>query len=169
MAPTPTRSDNLTAEARAKCMRSNRSKNTRPEMELRKRLHKEGIRYRLHNKDLPGSPDLVFPRWNAVAFVHGCFWHGHTCKREGPKTNSEFWKKKLFQNRQRDQRVRLELEKAGWRQLVVWECALASSNKSSPLQVIRDILVWLQDPSAPRTLEIQAKLNATKEEQLADL
>jgi DNA mismatch endonuclease (patch repair protein) len=150
-------------------MRSNRSKDSKPELDLRRRLHNEGIRYRLHNRDLPGSPDLVLPKWKVVIFVHGCFWHGHACKGQSPKTNSEFWEKKLFRNRERDQHVRLLLEEMGWRQLVVWECALARSNKSKIPQIISEILMWFHDPLASRILEIQAELDAKEEAQRADV
>lgn len=107
-----------------------RSKDTKPEMLVRQALWRDGFRYRLHSKDLPGRPDLVFPALGTVVLVHGCFWHGHTCKRGCiPKSNSPFWKEKFDSNRARDSRNRLELNRLGWKVIVVWECSLSSASK----------------------------------------
>lgn len=94
-------------------------------MAVRRALHAAGFRFRLHRKDLPGSPDLTFPGLRKVIFVHGCFWHGHDCARGArvPKTNTAFWVAKIARNQARDERNRLELERAGWRVMVIWECA----------------------------------------------
>lgn len=103
-----------------------RSKNTKPEVAVRKLLHGLGYRYRLHVKDLPGKPDLVFPGRRKVLFVNGCFWHAHSCP-EGqrvPKTNSEFWLNKRLRNAQRDSRQRVELHELGWDFYDVWECEI---------------------------------------------
>jgi len=103
-----------------------RSRDTKPEMLVRRLLHGLGYRYRLHGEELPGSPDLVFPRKKMVIWVHGCFWHGHGC-RNGvrlPKTNVEFWSAKRRANMARDQRSALALESMGWKALVLWECEL---------------------------------------------
>lgn len=100
-----------------------RSADTRPEMLLRRGLHARGWRYRLHAKNLPGKPDLVFPQRRAVIMVHGCFWHGHDCSLfRWPATRIEFWKTKIASNVRRDQAVRAQLAEAGWRQCDVWEC-----------------------------------------------
>jgi len=100
-----------------------RSKNTKPEIAVRKVAHALGLRFRLHGADLPGEPDLVFRRWKTVAFVHGCFWHRHHCERARlPKTNVEYWTKKLQRNAQRDKTTIMRLRKLGWRCLVIWEC-----------------------------------------------
>ena len=101
-------------------------KNTRPEILVRKMLHKLGYRFRLHRKDLPGTPDIVLPRYKSVVFVHGCFWHGHDdCSRATlPETNKEFWEKKVRKNRERDQLALKELQESGWQYLVVWQCQL---------------------------------------------
>ncbi|WP_461328137.1 very short patch repair endonuclease [Bradyrhizobium barranii] len=101
-----------------------RSKNTKPELAVRSMAHRMGYRFRLHRRDLPGTPDLVFASKRKVIFVHGCFWHGHGCKRggSGPKSNGEFWSAKITRNRERDMRVRRELEAEGWKSLVIWEC-----------------------------------------------
>lgn len=113
-------------EVRSRTMRAVRSKDTKPELTLRRLLHRAGYRFRLHRKDLPGSPDLVFPRRKAVIFVHGCFWHGHDCKRgaRAPKANAEYWTAKIARNIARDARSREALQAAGWRVSVVWECQL---------------------------------------------
>ncbi|MDZ7767162.1 MAG: very short patch repair endonuclease [Melioribacteraceae bacterium] len=103
---------------------------TKPEMIVRKLLHANGFRYRLHVKDLPGKPDLVLPKYNSVIFVHGCFWHVHEgCKYfKLPESNAEFWKKKLYGNKERDQKHIEKLEEEGWNIIVVWECELKTDN-----------------------------------------
>lgn len=99
------------------------SKNTKPELTVRKIVHALGYRYRLHRKDLPGSPDLVFPRFKKVIFVHGCYWHRHDCdKATNPKTNAEFWEHKFQQNIQRDKKNLADLSKKGWKTMVIWQC-----------------------------------------------
>lgn len=105
-----------------------RGKDTKPEMRLRRLLHALGLRYRLHVRDLPGRPDLVFPKHRAVVFVHGCFWHGHSGCRiaNQPKSNAAFWENKFKTNQARDARNLVQLEQAGWRVAVVWECELSS-------------------------------------------
>lgn len=105
-------------------MRSVRQKDTAPEMVVRRIIHAIGARYRLHRKDLPGSPDLVFPRRHLCIFVHGCFWHRHTCCRlaSTPGSNVDFWQEKFARNVERDIRKENELRAAGWDVEVVWEC-----------------------------------------------
>lgn len=114
------------SELRSRTMRAVRSKDTTPELKLRRLLHRAGFRFRLHRKDLPGSPDLVFPARKAVIFVHGCFWHGHDCKRgaRAPKANAEYWRAKIARNIARDGRSLDALQTAGWRVSIVWECQL---------------------------------------------
>ena len=109
---------------RSRLMSRVRGKNTSPELVVRKMLHRRGLRYRLHSKKLPGSPDVVFPSRRKVIFVHGCFWHRHKgCKRTTtPKTRTEFWSRKFADNQRRDKRVLQEMERIGWRSKVVWEC-----------------------------------------------
>lgn len=115
-------------------MRAVRSQDTKPELVVRRLVHLLGFRFRLHRKDLPGKPDLVFSGRRRVIFVHGCFWHGHDCTRGArvPKTNSEYWLAKISRNRLRDQRVRQELDDAGWQILTVWECELSSAEALAP-------------------------------------
>lgn len=107
-----------------------RGKDTRPEMIVRRLAHAMGMRFRLHRADLPGKPDLVFPKYRAVVFVHGCFWHRHPgCRKAStPKSNTEFWQEKFERNVERDKRNSVELEKAGWRVVVIWECETKSSD-----------------------------------------
>jgi len=118
--------DTLTPAERSKRMSLIRSSNTAPELRIRKELHGLGLRYRLGNKQLPGKPDLVFPRHNTAVFVHGCFWHNHEGCKVGnmPKSNTGFWAEKFKRNSERDRRTTRELELLGWRVLVVWECEL---------------------------------------------
>lgn len=106
-----------------------KSKNTKPELVIRKGLHALGFRYRLHDRRLPGTPDLVFPGRRKVLFVNGCFWHGHDCPvgTRLPKSNTEFWALKRQRNRVRDQRKTAELQAMGWEFLVVWECSIKTS------------------------------------------
>jgi DNA mismatch endonuclease (patch repair protein) len=104
-----------------------RGRNTKPELEVRRLVHRMGYRFRLHRSDLPGSPDLVFPGRRAVILVHGCFWHQHDCKlgRKLPRARPEYWLPKLSRNKARDIIVLDQLEASGWMTLVIWECELA--------------------------------------------
>src|SRR5438132_260396 len=102
-----------------------RQRDTRPELIVRRLLHARGWRYRLHERKLPGSPDLVFPRLRKALFVHGCFWHGHDCKLgKLPKTRSAFWREKMKANRERDARAIDQLVQLGWDAIVVWQCEI---------------------------------------------
>lgn len=122
--------DVLTPEQRRLVMSRIKGKNTKPEMLLRRGLHRRGLRYRIHGKDIPGQPDLVFPRHHAVVFVHGCFWHGHGCSLfRWPKTRAAFWKKKIDSNKERDRGALIALRAKRWRALVVWECAMRGSQR----------------------------------------
>jgi DNA mismatch endonuclease (patch repair protein) len=107
-------------------MRRVKDKDTAPEMLIRRMVYGMGYRYRLHRKELPGKPDLVFPGRRKIIFVHGCFWHGHPCKRGArmPKTNTGYWRRKIERNRTRDREHLDALENSGWRVLVIWECEL---------------------------------------------
>lgn len=113
-------------EKRSHVMSRIKSKNTKPEITIRSLLHRMGIRFRLHRRDLPGCPDIVLPKYNSVIFVHGCFWHLHQGCRDGtiPKTQHEKWSLKLKKNVERDQLHYQELEKKGWKVLVLWECQI---------------------------------------------
>lgn len=120
--------DSMSPDARRRTMQAVRSKNTTPEMRVRRRAHALGLRFRLHRKDLPGTPDLAFPGRRTVVFVHGCFWHGHEGCRRGslPSSNVEFWNAKLTKNRKRDAAALEELAALRWRAIVVWECETRS-------------------------------------------
>lgn len=108
-----------------------RSTGTKPEMAVRRLAHALGYRFRLHRKDLPGKPDLVFSRRQAVIFVHGCFWHGHGCKRGArmPKKNREYWSAKIARNVERDAESVAAIEADGWRVLVIWECEMKDADR----------------------------------------
>ncbi len=118
--------DKLTPQHRSWNMSRIRSANTKPEMIVRSLLHRMGYRFRLHRKDLPGKPDIVLPKFNAIIFVHGCFWHRHiNCKYAyTPKSRQEFWEAKFKSNVERDKIVRKQLEEKGWKLLIIWECEL---------------------------------------------
>ncbi|WP_202330989.1 very short patch repair endonuclease [Mesorhizobium sp. L-8-3] len=117
--------DVLTPQQRQRNMSRIRGRDTKPELLLRRHLHAAGFRFRLHASGLPGRPDMVFPRYRAVIFVHGCFWHGHDCPLfKVPSTRPEFWSAKISGNRDRDRRTIARLRASGWRVLVVWECSL---------------------------------------------
>ena len=122
-------------ESRRRTMQAIRSKNTKPEMAVRRMLHAKGYRYRLHRKDLPGSPDLVFQARKKVIFVNGCFWHGHSCKdgSRTPKTNSDYWGSKRARNMERDAENLKKLAELGWQILIIWECELKDENLSDRL------------------------------------
>ena len=115
-----------TPELRSRIMRAVKGANTGPELAVRSMVHRMGYRFRLHRRDLPGKPDLVFPRRKKVVFVHGCFWHGHDCARGArmPKANADYWRAKIARNRSRDVIHLKALKNAGWRAAVVWECEL---------------------------------------------
>ena len=122
--------DCLTPQQRHQCMSSNRASSTKPEMKLRKELWKRGFRYRKNDKRLPGTPDVVLPKYRTVIFVHGCFWHGHEgCKKYVvPKSNTQFWVDKVSRNRERDEKVWRQLEALDWAVVIVWECELEKKN-----------------------------------------
>jgi len=117
-------------------------KDTKPEMEIRRALHKLGFRYQLHRKDLPGKPDLVFPKYGTVLFVNGCFWHRHGCRKTTtPKTNSEFWQKKFMENEIRDKKNIAKLETLGWKVLLVWECQIKEDPFKTANNITEQILI----------------------------
>lgn len=120
--------DDLTKKQRSYCMSRVKGKDTKPELVVRSFVHGLGYRFRLHRKDLPGKPDIVLPRHRKIIFVHGCFWHMHTCKKgkSTPATRAQFWQDKREGNKKRDKRNIRELKKLGWDVLVVWECQVKS-------------------------------------------
>jgi len=117
--------DSLTKAERSERMALIRNADTKPEMIVRRIVHGMGYRYRLHAKDLPGKPDLVFRSRKRVIFVHGCFWHQHGCRQyRQPRSNKSFWETKLARNKVRDAEIRRKLHSLGWREMVIWECQL---------------------------------------------
>lgn len=115
--------DTFSTEQRSRIMSRVHGYDTGPELLIRSMLHRLGYRFRLHRKDLPGTPDLLFPVRGSAVFVHGCFWHGHDCSRGRlPSSNVAFWKRKIGKNKQRDDRVQKLLSRQGWKVLVVWQC-----------------------------------------------
>jgi len=139
------RTDVLTAEQRHLNMSRIRGKDTKPELRLRRLLHAAGLRYRLHGRELPGRPDLVFPKYRAVIFVHGCFWHRHHCPLfHWPKSREDFWQAKLNRNVERDHQTVARLLEAGWRVLTVWECALRGKLRLPDAEVAEKVSSWLR-------------------------
>lgn len=118
--------DRLTKEQRSKCMSAIRGTNTKPEILVRKFLFSQGFRYRINDSRLPGHPDIVLPKYKTVIFINGCFWHGHEgCSKYSiPKTNTDFWTKKIERNKKRDSAVQYDLMMLGWHIIVVWQCEL---------------------------------------------
>jgi DNA mismatch endonuclease (patch repair protein) len=118
-----------------------RKTNTKPELAVRRLAHSLGYRFRLHRKNLPGTPDLVFPRHRKVVFVHGCFWHRHDCKLSGavPSTRRSYWEPKPRRNVERDQTAQTELSELGWRVMVLWECEIKNST-DAVVQRLNDFL-----------------------------
>jgi DNA mismatch endonuclease, patch repair protein len=132
--------DNLDAKARRRAMSAIRPEGGGPEMVVRRALFACGLRYRLHGCGLPGRPDLVLPRWGAVVFVNGCFWHGHDCKRfRFPASRIEYWGPKITRNRERDRRVAAQLRRLGWRVLLIWECELAADAPATIARLVRQL------------------------------
>lgn len=137
--------DTVTMEVRSRMMSGIRGKDTKPELLVRRMLHSNGFRFRLHRKDLPGHPDIVLRKFTAVIFVHGCFWHGHDCHHfRIPSTRTEWWGAKIDMNRERDTRNIRSLREAGWRVLVIWECAMRRGDTALRQEISREIMVWVQ-------------------------
>jgi DNA mismatch endonuclease (patch repair protein) len=137
-----------------------RGVNTKPELQVRKLLFASGFRYRLNLATLPGKPDLVFPKYHAVAFVHGCFWHGHRCHLfKVPETNQQFWLRKIEANRDNDLRKLRELRREGWRVLTIWECALRGRQKLDPTAIAAAAGDWLKAEGTTLTLRGSSKGN----------
>ena len=150
--------DIVSPETRKRMMAGIRGKDTKPELFIRRALHARGFRYRLHDPGLPGKPDISFPRYRAVILVNGCFWHGHSCHLfKWPSTRSEFWRKKIIRNRQKDLEVLRTLRKQGWRVAVIYECALKGKSRLDPGRVIEDTENWIRSDSAEYVIEGQRK------------
>lgn len=128
-------------QKRSEVMSRIRGKNTKPEMILRSQLFRQGFRFRIHQKDLPGKPDIVLPKYRTVIFVHGCFWHYHKDCREGriPSTNSKFWKEKLRKNIAKDKKHVEALKIEGWNVIVVWECEIENKLEETLIDLAKRI------------------------------
>lgn len=136
--------DRVNRQTRSKIMSAVGRQDTGPEVMLRSALHRQGLRYRLHDRRLPGSPDLVFPRFRAVVFVHGCYWHAHGCYRSTvPDARRAFWLAKFKANQARDRRQEADLIAQGWRVLIVWECALVGNSKVDQTVLALRVHRWL--------------------------
>lgn len=134
--------DIFAPEKRHEIMQNVKTKNTAPEIKLRSLLHKNGFRFRVNRKDLPGKPDIVLPKYRAVIFVHGCFWHGHDCPcGQWPQTNADFWSRKIDRNVIRDKSDVSLLESLGWRVLIVWECEIKKKNEAVLLSRVKEFLL----------------------------
>lgn len=146
--------DVVSASKRSEMMAGIRGKNTTPELLIRRSLHALGLRYRLHDRHLPGRPDLVFPSRKSIIEVQGCFWHGHDCALfKWPRTRSDFWRAKIEGNRKRDDRNHQALVSSGWRILLVWECSLKGAGRIAHPQLVARIREWL-DLTGPVIQEI---------------
>ena len=130
--------------SRSENMSRIKSKNTAPELIVRRGLHARGFRFRVDRRDLPGRPDIVLPRWLAVIQVHGCYWHGHDCLGRAPQTNTEYWGPKIAKNRERDARNEAALRDAGWRLLIVWECCLVGTARWDREELLDWIAEWVR-------------------------
>jgi len=149
-----------TPEKRSRNMAAIKATNTKPEMFVRRLVHRMGFRFRLHRKDLPGKPDLVFPRLGKIILVHGCFWHLHDCPngQVKPDQNSDFWQKKRSLNAERDKRNLQTLRRAGWKVLVVWECQLKKKKLNAVEQLLLQFLGGNNDYTTAR---LQPRIRAT--------
>lgn len=143
--------DVMTPEQRSRCMAAIKGKDTKPEMIVRKYLFSRGLRYRVNNRKLPGSPDIVLKKYRTVVFVDGCFWHGHeNCKYfKMPKSNVDFWKHKIAMNRSRDYANTVDLELAGWRVIRIWECDIKTKAKRE--ETLRSLFARITGAPLPET------------------
>jgi DNA mismatch endonuclease (patch repair protein) len=150
--------DIVSAAVRSRIMSKVRGKNTKPEKLVRSMLHREGLRFRIHVRTLPGKPDIVLPRWNAIILVHGCFWHGHDCRLfSWPATRGDFWKKKILRNREVDTAVTHRLRSAGWRVMTVYECAIKGRERLEISRLQARIATWVRSGRKVGTIKGKRK------------
>lgn len=153
--------DVLTPEQRRLNMSRIGGRNTAPEMQVRRGLHALGFRYRLHDRRLPGRPDLVFPRHRTAVFVHGCFWHAHGCSMSKmPVTRQKFWQSKLAGNTARDRRAVAAILAGSWRVLVIWDCALRGRMRLGIPEVLKQAASFIRQ-AKPRSLEITGRIKSS--------
>lgn len=139
--------DIVSRSKRSQMMAGIRGKDTKPELRVRRELHRRGYRFRLHRTDLPGKPDIYLPKFQTAIFVNGCFWHGHDCKHfKIPKTNPEFWRQKISQNQSRDIFIQESIERLGLRSITIWECAtrLCEDQFRAKIDEVEDFFASLQ-------------------------
>lgn len=136
--------DIVSGDIRSKMMAGIKGKNTKGEVLIRKGLHNLGFRYQLHRKDLPGNPDLVFPKYKSIIFVNGCFWHAHDCHLfKWPSTRPEFWEKKISENKIRDCKNIVACTEMGWKVLIIWECSYKGKTKRKLEEVLQTAAKWI--------------------------
>jgi DNA mismatch endonuclease, patch repair protein len=152
--------DTVDAAKRSRMMAGIGSRNTKPELLVRRSLHARGLRYTLDGAGLPGRPDIVLPKWKVAIFVNGCFWHWHGCHLSKiPETNRTFWETKLMANQIRDDVSQMALVSAGWRVAIVWECGLRGSLAESQLpQLIRNLERWIRAEPKSKVLELPSTI-----------
>jgi DNA mismatch endonuclease (patch repair protein) len=136
--------DTVDARTRSRMMSGIKGKNTRPELVIRQRLHARGFRFRIHRRDLPGSPDIVLPKYQAAILINGCFWHGHQCRLfKWPRTRPDFWRTKIEGNIRRDRQKMSELHRMSWRVCVLWECEIKGAGEDCLNSLIDCVSEWL--------------------------
>lgn len=137
--------DIVTPDVRSRMMTGIRGKDTKPEMAIRKGLHRLGFRFLLHDRRFLGKPDLLFPKWRAAIFVNGCFWHGHDCHLfKWPANREQFWRDKIARNQENDARAAAALLEADWRVGLVWECALKGKTRLKESEILRKLADWIR-------------------------
>lgn len=150
--------DVVSAQKRSEMMSGIQGKDTKPEILIRKALHRKGFRYKIHDKTLPGKPDLVFPKYGAVIQINGCFWHAHNCHLfKWPTTRPNFWKNKISGNKERDKRTIKKLQILGWRVLIVRECAIKGKYKRSTDNIVDQICTWLSSGKAYKDISFKSR------------
>jgi len=148
--------DIVSSDIRSRMMSGIRATNTKPELRIRHLLHRRGFRFRLHDRSLQGTPDIVLPRFKAVIFVHGCFWHSHECPLfKMPGTRQEFWEAKVNRNREVDKAAQTALRHSGWRVGLVWECAMRGTGRFDDDDIADRLMKWLRGNR--RSLEIRGR------------
>lgn len=146
--------DVVDSTTRSRMMSAIRGQDTKPELLVRRLLHRQGYRFRLHVRELPGKPDIVLPKYHAVIFVNGCFWHGHDCHLfRLPATRQDFWEEKIRKNRERDERDRHNLQQSGWRTLTVWECALKGKTRLPEDRLVKELSNWLTNSDTNHVIQ----------------
>lgn len=145
--------DIVSPEKRSSMMSGIRGKDTKPEIKIRKALYSRGYKYRLHSAKVHGKPDIIMKKYNAVIFVHGCFWHGHDCSLfRLPKTRTEFWGNKINGNRERDKTVSALLREEGWRVATIWECSMKGRGKMEFDDLMNRLTKWIESDEETLTL-----------------